>query len=714
MIGQTISHYTIEDKLGEGGMGIVFRGHDTKLERTVALKFLPMQLTQSDDDRKRFSREAKAIAALNHPNICTIYSVENYNGFQFMVMEYVDDLTLREKLKSERLPFDSIIDYAVQIADALDEAHSKGIIHRDIKPENIMVNKRNRIKVMDFGLAKLKGSMNLTKTGNTLGTIAYMSPEQIQGEEVDHRSDIFSFGVVLYEMVAGKKPFRGEHEAAIMYEILNADPPSLDSSGKDIPDQLRSLISQLLQKDRSRRIASAREIAEKFKDIKQPPTPALQAPEKSIAVLYFENMSSEKDGDHICAGITEDILTDLSKIKELKVASRTDVFAFRNKEVNIRQVGEALRVNYVLEGSVRKAGNRIRITAQLIDVRDGFHVWAERFDRMIEDIFDVQNEVAQKITDALKVSLTDSEKESLEKKPTDDIRAYDFYMRGRELLQRRGKKNNETAIKMFENAISIDPEFASPYAGLAEASLYMYEWYDGDTAWLGKAITMNQKALSLDPGSLEVRFGIAMVYFHQKRFKESKKTLDAILDENSQYYPACFRLGMLSELSGDNDSALKYFRRATELKPYDEDAWRFLEGVYRKLDDAENARDAALKVIEVTARKLEASLDDVIVMSRLAEAYARFGAQIEARATLNRIFELDRTDGLALYNCACAYALLGEKGKALITLRQAFDNGFKAVARWAKSEKAFDSLRDDSMFREVISELEWWESQKIS
>jgi len=714
MTGQTISHYKIEDKLGEGGMGVVFRGHDTKLGRTVALKFLPTQLTQSDEDRKRFIREAKAVAALNHPNICTIYSVDDYNGSQFMVMEYVDDLTLREKIKSENLSFDTIIDYAIQIADALDEAHSKGIIHRDIKPENIMVNKRNRIKVMDFGLAKLKGSMNLTKTGSTLGTIAYMSPEQIQGEEVDHRSDIFSFGVVLYEMAAGKKPFRGEHDAAIMYEILNADPPSLDSTGKDIPDELRSLMSKLLQKDRSKRISSAGEIADKLKDIKKPHKPALKTPEKSIAVLYFENMSSEKDGDHICAGITEDILTDLSKVKELKVASRTDVLPFRNKEVNMRQVGEALRVNYVLEGSIRKAGNRIRITAQLIDVRDGFHVWAERFDRMIEDIFDVQNEVAQKITDALKVSLTDSEKESLEKKPTDDIRAYDFYMRGREFLQRRGKKNNETAIKMFENAISIDPEFASPHAGLAEAYLYMYEWYDGNTVWLEKAIAMNQKALSLDPGSIEARFGIAMVYFHQKRFKESKKTLEAILGENSQYYPACFRLGMISELSGDYDSALRYFSRATELKPYDEDAWRFLEGVYRKLGDIDKANDAAMKVIEVTARKLEASLDDVIVMSRLAEAYARFGAQIEARATLKRIFELDRTDGLALYNCSCAYALLGEKVTALITLRQAFDNGFKAVAHWAKSDHAFDSLRDDTMFQELISELEWWGSRKIS
>jgi TolB-like protein len=245
-------------------------------------------------------------------------------------------------------------------------------------------------------------------------------------------------------------------------------------------------------------------------------------PEKSIAVLYFENMNSEEESDYFCAGMTEDIITDLSKIRELKVVSRADVFPFRNKEVNTRQVGDALRVNYILEGSVRKAGNRIRITAQLISVRDGYHLWAERFDRQVEDIFDLQNEVSQKIVDALKVSLTDSERQLLTQKPTDDLRAYDFYMRGRELLYLKGKRNTENAIKMFENAVAIDPGFASSYAGLAEAYSSMYEWYDCASSWLSKAIEVNQKALELEPTSLDAKFGIAMVYFNQRRFTELK------------------------------------------------------------------------------------------------------------------------------------------------------------------------------------------------
>jgi TolB-like protein/Tfp pilus assembly protein PilF len=429
-------------------------------------------------------------------------------------------------------------------------------------------------------------------------------------------------------------------------------------------------------------------------------------PEKSIAVLYFENMNSEEESDYFCAGMTEDIITDLSKIRELKVVSRADVFPFRNKEVNTRQVGDALRVNYILEGSVRKAGNRIRITAQLISVRDGYHLWAERFDRQVEDIFDLQNEVSQKIVDALKVSLTDSERQLLTQKPTDDLRAYDFYMRGRELLYLKGKRNTENAIKMFENAVAIDPGFASSYAGLAEAYSSMYEWYDCASSWLSKAIEVNQKALELEPTSLDAKFGIAMVYFNQRRFTEAKRSIENILKENSEFYPGHIRLGMIAELSQDLEGALKHYRRAAELKPYDEDAWMFLAGIHRKRANNPAAEEAALKVIEITSRKLEASLDDIIVMSRLAEAYARFGSREETTATLRRVLELEPNDGLAVYNCSCAYALLGEKENSLLLLRRAFESGFRTVAHWARADSAFDPIRGDEEFRKLLTELQ--------
>jgi len=399
MIGQSISHYEILQKLGEGGMGVVYKAQDTKLDRLVALKFLPPHISASSEDKARFVQEAKAAAALNHVNICTIYSIEEVGGEVFIAMEYVNGKTLREKIRSGINDHNAAIDYAVQIAAALQEAHSKNIVHRDIKSDNILVNSKNQIKVMDFGLAKLRGGLALTKAGAAVGTIVYMSPEQIQGLEVDHRSDLWSFGVVLYEMLTGQPPFAGEHEPAIMYEILNVDPNAIRTMDHDVPEHLQVLVSRLLQKSPDKRISSAAEIIQ----LLQKPLAAvpLAKSQKSIAVLYFENMSSEKESEYFCAGMTEDILTDLSKIKELQVVSRTDVLPFRNKEVNIGQVGEMLGVNYVLEGSVRKAGTKMRITAQLIDVRTGFHLWAERFDRLVEDIFDVQTEVSKKIAEAL-------------------------------------------------------------------------------------------------------------------------------------------------------------------------------------------------------------------------------------------------------------------------------------------------------------------------
>lgn len=701
MIGRTISHYKILEKLGEGGMGVVYKAEDTNLTRTVALKFLPEQVGASQTDRARLLLEARSAATLNHPNICTIHAIEEHDGQLFIDMEFVDGETLRHKLPIRK--FDDAIAYAIQIGEALQEAHSKGIVHRDIKSDNIIVNSKSQVKVMDFGLAKLKGSARLTKTNSTVGTLAYMAPEQILGEEVDNRTDIWSLGVVLYEMLTGQLPFRGVHEAAIMYEILNLEPKAMEFYRTDVPENTRVLLSQLLEKNRSKRISSIREVIIRLKNRDQQ-EPA-STPDKSIAVLYFESMSSEKESDYFCAGITEDIITDLSKIKELKVVSRTDVVPFRNKEVNTQQVGDALGVNYILEGSVRKAGNKIRITAQLIDVRNGFHVWAERFDRLVEDIFDLQTEVSLKIAEALKVSLTTTEEQSLAAKPTDDLRAYDFYMRGRDLLSRQGKKNSELAIQMFENSLSIDPRFASAYAGLGEAYSNMYEWYDGSPAWLGKAIEMNQKALSLDPSSIEARFGIAMVYFHQRRFTDSKRTLEGILQENSDFYDAHFRLGMILESSGDLDSARTYYERASVLKPYDEDPWMRLDGIYRKTGDSQSADEAARKVIEIASRKLEVSRDDLIVMSRLAEAYARFGLKEESYATLRRVFEIDPTDGLALYNCSCAYALLGEKHEALVCLRRAIESGFRAVANRTKTDPDLVALRNDQEFMRLIAEF---------
>ena len=718
-------------------MGEVYLANDTKLDRKVALKILPSDVVddQSDERVRRFIQEAKAASALNHPNILTIYEIDEIDSEHFIATEFIDGETLRARIKKGPLTAADALDVGIQVANALLSTHSVGIIHRDIKPDNIMLRPDGIVKVLDFGLAKLSRERQLgtdslaptqnminTAYGMVLGTAHYMSPEQARGLELDARTDVWSLGCVLYEMISGRQPFAGPTTIDVMSGILNREPDSLAPHLPEGPRELDRVIQRAMRKDRDERYQTVKDFMIDLRDLKREiETQSIRVttsrssgasfstdtvPINSIAVLYFENMNSEKESDYFCAGMTEDIITDLSKIKELKVVSRTDVLPFRNKEVNTRQVGDALRVNYILEGSVRKAGNRIRITAQLISVRDGYHLWAERFDRMVEDIFDLQNEVSQKIVDALKVSLTESERELLTHKPTDDLRAYDFYMRGRELLYLKGRRNTESAIKMFEDAVAIDPEFAAAYAGLAEAYSTMYEWYDSASTWLSKAIEMNRKALELEPTSLDAKFGIANVYFNQRRFAESKRVIDELLKENTEFYPGHLRLGIIAELSNEVETARRHYRRAAELKPYDEDAWMFLAGAYRKLGNDAAADKAAIKVIEITSRKLEASLDDIIVMSRLAEAYARFGSREETTATLKRVLELEPNDGLAVYNCSCAYALLGEKKSSLILLRRAFESGFRTVAHWARTDSAFDPIRDDEEFQKLLIELQ--------
>ena len=739
---KTIGRYEICSQLGAGGMGEVYLANDTKLDRKVALKILPAEVVDAkspnaNDRVRRFIQEAKAASALNHPNILTIYEIDEIDSEHFIATEFVDGYTLRDRIRKGPLDPRDALDIGIQIAGALCATHAVGIIHRDIKPDNVMLRHDGIVKVLDFGLAKLTTDRPTsaetdsmaptqhffkTEVGVVMGTAQYMSPEQARGQEVDQRTDIWSLGCVLYEMITGHQPFHAATAVDVMSGILAREPSSLLPHLPDGSRDYDRVVSRALRKDREERYQTAKDLLIDLKDLRRDLDTLSQrvstssssaavssevpaVPEKSIAVLYFESMNPGDESDYFCAGITEDIITDLSKLKELKVVSRADVIPFRKKEVNTRQVGEALRVNYILEGSVRTAGNRIRINAQLINVRDGYHLWAERFDRLVEDIFDLQNEVSQKIVDALKISLTDSERQLLTQKPTDDLRAYDFYMRGRDLLSLKGRRNTESAIEMFQNAVTIDPNFASSYAGLAEAYSSMYEWYDGNSTWLSAAIETNQKALALEPTSLDAQFGIAMVYFHHRRFAESQRAIEAILKENSEFYPGYLRLGMIAELQNDLEGALKRYRRAAKLKPYDEDAWRYVAGAHRKLGNIDSANKAALKVLEITSRKLEASLDDIIVMSRLAEAYARFGGREEANATLKRVLEMEPNDALVLYNCACAYALLDEKESAMVLLRRAYECGFRTVGHWAKTDTAFESLSDNKDFQRLLPEL---------
>ncbi len=700
MIGETISHYKILEKLGEGGMGIVYKAEDARLKRQVALKFLFRKAHAGDEEKERFRVEAQAAASLNHPNITTIYSIDEADDKTFIVMEYVDGQELKRKIEKGPMDLKEVLQVAVQVAEGLQAAHDKGIVHRDIKSSNIIVTSNGQAKIMDFGVAKLSGARQITTAGTTIGTSAYMSPEQLQAAQVDHRTDLWSFGVLLYEMLTGKLPFRGDYDAAIIYKVLNETPESIQAVRTDVPDHVSSLVSRLLQKDPAVRVASAGEVAGLLRA-----GPARRAPrkdKKSVAVLYFENMSSEKENVYFCAGMTEDLITDLSKIKGLRVIPRSDVQPFRNREVNSRQVGESLGVDYIVEGSVRKAGSKIRITAQLIDVATGFQAWAERYDRLIEDVFDVQVEVSENIAQALKVSLTDSEKESLARRPTDDVRAYDFYLRGSELLSGRGQADRQAAIRMFERALAIDPRFSLAYAGLAEAYYWNYLFLSGDRVWLDKMMDANEKALSLDPDLVEAQLGVGIVLTYQKRLPEAIRCFESIVEKKADFYPAYFWMSIVSNTRGDVDAAIRHGTTAAALKPYSEEPWHHLDVAYRRKGDLESARMAADKVIELAERKLALNPDEVITITRLAVTYAGRGNKERALELVSRAQEIGSDDGMVLYNCASVYSCLGMYDEAIALFEMAGEAGM-IIIEWVHYDPFIDPIRDLPEFKKLLS-----------
>ncbi|HVP43268.1 MAG TPA: protein kinase [Terriglobales bacterium] len=735
MDGRTVSHYRVLEKLGGGGMGVVHRAEDTVLGRTVALKFLPQDTMRDQQTLDRFLREARAAAGLTHPHICTVHEVGEQDGEPFIVMELLEGATLKHLIEGDSLKIERVIDLGIQIADALDLAHGRGIIHRDIKPANIFVTRAGHAKVLDFGVAKFTqksirvaevvgagmataaSDSHLTSPGSTVGTASYMSPEQTLGKELDARTDLFSFGSVLYEMTTGSVAFPGGTPAAISDAILHGMPKSALDLNPNTPAELDRIINKALEKDPDMRYQSAAELRGDLKRLKRDldsgsrtsvarpagaaPTPARQAvapaAENSVAVLYFENLSGAKDDEYFRDGMTEDIITELSKISQLRVFPRSEVLGFRNKPVTAPEVGQQLNASFVLEGSIRRAGNRLRITAQLVETRTRHSAWAERYDRELEDVFVIQDEIARSIAQALRITLSPQEEKTIARKPTENLQAYDYYLRGRSYTRR---ENLEFALQMFEQAIKLDPNFALAHAGVANVCGLYYELREQNPKWIERGVAACDQASSLDPQLAEVLAARARLFYGEKRPEDAVQYARMALERNPNCDGAYNILARAYFVSGRYQDALAIKDRALETSGDDYNVYIPFINSLVKLGHAEAATRLRERQSVILEQQLELVPEDVRARILLACIYATLGKEEDAVRQAQTAVALRPNEPSVLYNAACTYGVLSRKADALDSLKKAVAAGYGNI-EWASRDPDLTCLYDDPEFQEL-------------
>jgi len=726
MLGRTISHYHITSQLGEGGMGVVYEAEDTNLGRHVALKFLTPAMAGDQGLLQRFQREARAASSLNHPNICTIHGIEQFEAEHFIVMELLDGESLADRIRRGPLDITSLLTLGVQIVDALESAHSKGIVHRDLKPANVFVTSRGQAKILDFGLAKidriamgtkadseLKTAVRqeeLTHAGSTLGTISYMSPEQARGQVTDSRTDLFSFGTLLYQMASGVLPFQGETSAVVFEAILNRDPAPVNQLNASLPAELGRIIAQALEKDRDLRFQSATDLKTALKRLKRDLDSSERraaepsgirgraaSTDHSVAVLYFENLSGMKEDEYLRDGITEDITTELSKIKGLKTFSRAMVLAYRDKSVTAGQVGKELGASYVLVGSLRRAGARLRINAQLVDAATDFPIWSERYDREMKDVFEVQDEIAQKIAAALRITLSPQEQEALSAKPTEDLQAYDLYLRGRNYARRVGRQDLQFSLQMYENAVALDPEFALAHAGLANVCAQYYYHFERQQQWIDRAIAATQKASAHGHEAPEIQCAEAWVLFAEGRYDEAADRIRLALgrapDLDGGYYllgRALFSAGRYQEVADIMEDALAHAgENYNTTIPIHNSL-----GALGKTDALKNYIHREIAIYEEHLKKVP---EDARARVLLAADYAKQDRFEEAKREADMAMILRPDDSMILYNTACVFCEMKNAGDALIAIKKAWESGYRD-ATWTRQDPDLAMLHGDPEF----------------
>jgi serine/threonine protein kinase/tetratricopeptide (TPR) repeat protein len=758
MAGSRLGPYEVFSPIGAGGMGEVYRAKDTRLGRDVAIKVLPAEFAADPQRLKRFEQEARAVAALSHPNILAIHDIGSHEGAPFIVTELLEGETLRDRLKGGSLTVRSAVEIAVQIAHGVAAAHEKGIIHRDLKPGNVFITRDGHVKILDFGIAKLtvprsaevagqtSTVVGATEAGTTLGTVGYMSPEQVRGQSVDHRADIFALGCIAYEMLAGHRPFTAATDADTVAAILSADPRPLAEAASEIPQGLEVIVLRCLEKRPEDRFTSARDVAFAllaFTRSRETPGRAVSPRETtrddrpSVAVLPFVNLSADPEQEYFSDGLAEDILDALTQVPGLRVMARTSAFAFRGKEQDVREIGARLNVEHILEGSVRRAGSRLRVTAQLIKASDGYHLWSQRFDREMTDVFAIQDEISQAIVEKLRLRLAGDR--PLVKRSTEDLAAYDLCLKARHHVLKLTQEGREAGRRYCEQAIALDPSYAPAHVVLAESHLWSAFWGSTDPreAFAGaKAAAL--EALRLDDSIADAHSALGTVLGSGEfdwpgaerefsRAMELNRSSAAIRYD----YAWCYAMWFLFPL-GRVEQALTEMRRALELDPLDPFynslvgcllyharrfelavaqlrhaidvdptfffSYWFLSVAYRLSGRLDEAIAAAEKAIDLSG-------GNPITLGTLGGAYGRAGRTAEARQLLEKLTERRRSSYVPASALVAIHSGLGEWDATLEWIARGIEERDPVLVTSLRMSPHYDLLRSRPDFQALLRKM---------
>ena len=776
LIGLQFGHYRILERIGSGGMGVVYRGFDTNLEREVAIKVLKPGTIANDHSRKRFRNEAHALSKLNHPAIATVFDFHTEEGRDFLVMEFIDGVVLNRKLSEGSLPQKDVIAIGVQLADGLSAAHDHAVIHRDLKPGNLALTADGRLKILDFGLAKLRlsakeglASETLSETQVMAGTLAYMAPEQVLGGQIDARTDVHAAGTVLYQMATGLPPFTSADRSELMNEVLRSSPAPATTLNPQLSPELARIIAKCLERDPENRYQSAKELAIDLRRLQSGALTGtysaskpsswwatktfrfgsillvaavvfLLAPDvrnqlrslflrtkiESLAVLPLANLSGDSEQEYFTDGMTDELITYLGKVGSLRVISRTSVMQYKNTKKTLPEIARELNVDAIVEGSVLRSGNRLRITAQLVQARRERHLWAEAYERDASDVLSLQSEVARAIAGQIQAKLTSQEKQLLAAARVVDPAAHEAYLRGRYLWDKMTEGDLEKARRDFEQAISIDPNYAPPYAGLAD--YYITSYAVPSTVSLQRAREYADRALNLDETLPEAHIAKGNLQFMEWDWRGAEQEFQRTLSLNPSYAEAHRRYSMYLSAQGRSQEAWTEIQRAQELDPFSVTIGASMGWIAYVGRDYDQAINQCKKILAIAPNNIDANeclglaylkkgmFEEAIAAGSksmtlseadpdrlvcLGQAYAAAGQTAAARGLLERLYQTSQNRNIPPFLFALLHAALGDKEKAFGWLEKSYRQRDPFLV-WLKVIPAADTLRSDARMQELV------------